>query len=132
MGFASGARQHGVRGRVVMLVHNGVKGDSRVQKVARSAAAAGWDVVLLGRSPDRQPHSWLPGAAEVRLIPMSSPLTKRRHEFRRSWLRAPLAYPPTGIAAHRHQWVRAWRADLEVRRAIVTINERSTAGPGFW
>ena len=40
------ARQ--TRGRVVMLVDNGVQGDSRVQKTARSAAEAGWDVVLLG------------------------------------------------------------------------------------
>lgn len=39
------------RGRVVMLVDNGVIGDSRVQKAARSAADAGWDVVLLGRAP---------------------------------------------------------------------------------
>lgn len=34
-----------------MLVDNGVIGDSRVQKAARSAADAGWDVVLLGRAP---------------------------------------------------------------------------------
>ena len=37
-------------GRVVMLVDNGVDGDSRVQKAARSAAEAGWDVTLLGCS----------------------------------------------------------------------------------
>jgi glycogen synthase len=37
------------RGRIVMLVDNGVHGDSRVQKTAAAAAAAGWDVVLLGR-----------------------------------------------------------------------------------
>src|SRR6185312_5706023 len=86
------------RGRVVMLVDNGVIGDSRVQKAARSAADAGWDVVLLGRAPaGGQSQSWRLGAAEVRLIPMPEPLAKRRHEFRRALLRAPLAYPPSGI-----------------------------------
>nr|BFF23499.1 hypothetical protein GCM10025732_14640 [Glycomyces mayteni] len=39
------------RPRIVMLVHNNVKGDSRVQKQARSIAALGWDVTLLGVSP---------------------------------------------------------------------------------
>jgi glycosyltransferase involved in cell wall biosynthesis len=108
-----------------MLVHNRVKGDSRVQKVARSAAEAGWDVVLLGRSPDRQEHSWLEGKANVRLVPVPSPLNRRRHDFRRPWLRGPLAYPPTGIAAHRMQWVKAWRADLRVRGALLAGATRS-------
>lgn len=58
------------KGRVVMLVDNGVEGDSRVQKVARSAAAAGWDVTLLGCSPDADERQWRIGAAEVRLLPM--------------------------------------------------------------
>ncbi|SCL13239.1 Glycosyltransferase involved in cell wall bisynthesis [Micromonospora inyonensis] len=60
----------GARGRVVMLVDNAVHGDSRVQKAARSAAAAGWDVTLLGRSPDGVPHRWRLDRAEVRLLPM--------------------------------------------------------------
>ena len=41
-----------------MLVCNGVVADSRVQKTARSAAEAGWEVTLLGRSPDGRPKSW--------------------------------------------------------------------------
>ncbi|MEV0427370.1 glycosyltransferase [Micromonospora sp. NPDC050495] len=112
-----------------MLVHNAVKGDSRVQKTARSAAAAGWDVILLGRSPDRKPHTWDEGGAEVRLIPMTSPLTKRRHEFRRRWLRGPLGYPPTGVAGHRHQWMRAWQADLRVRYGLLLLAERAGKPP---
>lgn len=111
----------GARGRVVMLVDNGVHGDSRVQKAARSAAMAGWDVILLGRSLNEQPQSWQIGQASVRLVPMPSPLGKRPHEFRRSWLRGPLGYPPSGIAAHRAQRVRAWRADLLVRQAALTV-----------
>ncbi|MGI5212433.1 glycosyltransferase [Plantactinospora sp. CA-290183] len=102
-----------------MLVDNGVNGDSRVQKQARSAAEAGWDVILLGRAPGGQPQSWRLGRAQVRLLPMPEPLFRRRHQFRRAWLRWPLAYPPNGIAEHRAQQVAAWRADLRVRGALL-------------
>ncbi|MDM4718294.1 glycosyltransferase family 4 protein [Micromonospora sp. WMMA1363] len=109
-----------------MLVDNGVHGDSRVQKAARSAAEAGWEVILLGRSPGGPAQSWRLGGAEVRLIPMSDPLHRRRHEFRRAWLRWPLAYPPNGIAAHRQQSVKAWRADLAVRAAQLAVANQAT------
>jgi len=105
--------------RLVMLVDNGVNGDSRVQKTARSAAEAGWDVILLGRSPNGRPQSWKLGDAEVRLLRMVSPLKARRQEFRRRWIVAPLAYPPTGIAEQRRQAMRAWQTDLKVRRALL-------------
>lgn len=114
----------GPRGRVVMLVDNAVNGDSRVQKAARSAAAAGWEVILLGRAPYGKPETWHLGRAEVRLLPMPDPLATRRHELRRAWLRAPLAYPPTGIGAHRAQAVQAWKADLAVRRAALLLAQR--------
>ncbi|GLY92972.1 glycosyltransferase [Actinoplanes sp. NBRC 103695] len=52
-----------------MLVDNGVRGDSRVQKAARSAAAAGWDVTLLGCSPTSAEERWHLGEARVRLLP---------------------------------------------------------------
>ncbi|WP_116070699.1 glycosyltransferase family 4 protein [Asanoa ferruginea] len=100
-----------------MLVDNGVHGDSRVQKTAASAAAAGWDVVLLGRGAA---ETWQLGGAEVRLIPTPSPLAKGSHTTRRRWLRGPLGYPPTGIAAIRAQKVKAWQADLRFRRALGT------------
>jgi glycogen synthase len=58
------------RGRVVMLVDNGVEGDSRVQKQARSAAEAGWDVTLLGKGRAGTPVCWTIGRATVRLVPM--------------------------------------------------------------
>ena len=60
----------GARGRVVMLVDNGVEGDSRVQKAARSAADAGWDVTLLGISPTGDVQQSRLGAAKVWLLPM--------------------------------------------------------------
>jgi hypothetical protein len=55
----------GTRGRIVMLVDNGVTADSRVQKQARSTAEAGWDVVLVGRSGDADQHTWQLGGANI-------------------------------------------------------------------
>jgi glycosyltransferase involved in cell wall biosynthesis len=91
------------RGRVVMLVDNGVRGDSRVQKIARSAAEAGWDVVLLGVTYQDRPESWRLGGALVKLMPMPDPVT-RASLVRRTVLRrllrpapgaAPRSVPPT-------------------------------------
>jgi glycosyltransferase involved in cell wall biosynthesis len=113
--------------RLVMLVDNAVRGDSRVQKSASSAAQAGWHVVVLGRSPDHTEHRWNLGEAEVRLLPVPETLAKRRHEFRRRLLVAPFAYPPTGIAENRAQAVRAWQADLDTR-----LGESTVAGARRW
>ncbi|GGJ89942.1 hypothetical protein GCM10011583_21660 [Streptomyces camponoticapitis] len=108
-------RREGPRGRIVMLVDNGVNGDSRVQKEARSAAAAGWDVVLLGKSPNRKEQTWRLGDAEVRLLHVPGPMHRRRYEYRRAILRSPLAYPPGPLAAYRRQRMKAWRAELNLR-----------------
>ncbi|MGW1978338.1 glycosyltransferase family 4 protein [Streptomyces sp. NPDC001889] len=108
---------HGTRGRVVMLVDNEVRADSRVQKAARSAASAGWDVVLLGVSPTAKPQSWRLGAARVRLLPKPAHLEPRRHELRHPLLRRPLAYRSRRLARYRVQTVKAWRSDLAFRRA---------------
>ncbi|MEV7654213.1 glycosyltransferase family 4 protein [Streptomyces anulatus] len=109
--------RHKPRGRVVMLVDNGVKGDSRVQKAARSAADAGWDVVLFGVSPNSEKHSWKIGDAQVRLIPKPNPLRPRRHDMRRPFPRRPLAYRSPQVARYRVQAVKAWRSDLSFRQA---------------
>ncbi|CAO0825038.1 hypothetical protein SMICM17S_09042 [Streptomyces microflavus] len=85
--------RHKPRGRVVMLVDNGVKGGSQVRKSRRSAADAGWDVVLFGVSPDSQKHSWKLGSAEVRLIPKPTPLNPRRHDMRRPFPAPPARLP---------------------------------------
>ncbi|MGI5352738.1 glycosyltransferase family 4 protein [Streptomyces sp. CA-250714] len=107
------------RGRIVMLVCNGVVGDSRVQKTARSAADAGWEVTLLGRSPDGRPASWRVGDAEVRLLPVPTPLAHPPRTTRRPLLTRPLAYKP-GTAPYRVQRVKAWRDELRTRRAALT------------
>ncbi|MEU1846815.1 glycosyltransferase family 4 protein [Micromonospora sediminicola] len=104
------------RGRVVMLVDNGVHGDSRVQKAARSAADAGWDVVLLGiRNARSETDNWRIGGAEVRLLRVPKPLHRLPRDYRRS-LRRPLAYASTTEAAYRVQEIKAWQADLYERR----------------
>jgi glycosyltransferase involved in cell wall biosynthesis len=120
------------RRRIVMLVDNAVNGDSRVQKQARSAAEAGWDVTLIGRSPDPEEHSWTLGPAKVRLLPTPSRLNKRPHEFRRHWIIAPLAYPPTGIGELRAERVRAFKADLLVQRSLQPQGVRRLAVEAQW
>ncbi|HEU5331209.1 MAG TPA: glycosyltransferase [Actinocrinis sp.] len=56
--------------RVVMLVANGVAGDSRVQKIAWSMAAAGWAVTLIGRAPGEEAERYRLGTADVLLVPV--------------------------------------------------------------
>jgi glycogen(starch) synthase len=99
------------RQRVVMLVHNGIQGDSRVQKQARSAAEAGWDVLLLGRAPGKEEVSWRLGGAEVRLLPFKH-VSTRAHEVRSPRLFAPLAYRFPAMGKQRLQLARTWRAQI--------------------
>ncbi|HEU5128867.1 MAG TPA: glycosyltransferase family 4 protein [Glycomyces sp.] len=105
------------RGRIVMLVDNGVEGDSRVQKQAESAAAAGWEVFLLGCSPTGKLRKWTIGGAKVRLLPFATGPDRRRHEVRSTRLRDPLAYPHGPRRAHRERQVRVRRAELRLARA---------------
>ena len=107
--------------RVVMLVDNGVDGDSRVQKMAVAAAAAGYDVTLLGISPGGRPRRWQLGAAQIRLLRVPLHLAPRPYKFRRPWIRGPLAYASSGAADRRTQLMRAWRADLGMRRAELVL-----------
>ncbi|AXI79693.1 glycosyltransferase family 4 protein [Peterkaempfera bronchialis] len=78
-------------GRVVMLVANGVDGDSRVQKAAWSMAAAGWDVVLLGRAPGPERLEYRLGGARVVLLPVGSAVSGyergRGASLRSAWAR---------------------------------------------
>ncbi|NEB81017.1 glycosyltransferase family 4 protein [Streptomyces sp. SID14478] len=98
-----------------MLVDNGVNGDSRVQKAARSMAEAGWNVTLLGLSPDGKDRSWRIGAAAVKLLPVRRELRRRRLHLKRSWLRYPFSCPPGSAARRRLQLAQARRADLRAR-----------------
>jgi glycogen(starch) synthase len=109
------------RGRVVMIVDNGVVGDSRVQKAARSAADLGWDVVLLGVLGGGSPQeTWRIGAAQVRLLRVGRGLGRRPTEFQRS-LRRPLAYPPGYQAGYRIQKIKARQAALRERWTALEV-----------
>jgi len=108
------------RGRVVMLVDNGVHGDSRVQKAAGSAAEAGWEVVLVGIRGASAEETWRIGDAEVRLVPVPRRVG-HPHTYRRSLLRRPLAYRPDRQANRRIQKIRAWRADLDFRLSEIKV-----------
>jgi glycosyltransferase involved in cell wall biosynthesis len=112
------------RGRIVMLVDNGIAGDSRVQKSAYSAAEAGWDVVVIGKLGDATLDTWRIGRAEARLIPVGTNLAVPRFQLRRS-LRRPLAYPPGRTSAYRLQWLKARRTDVAMRLALVKAARRA-------
>ncbi len=114
-----------------MLVDNAVKGDSRVQKQARSAAERGWDVILLGRAPGSAGESWQIGSARVQLLPVPTPLARPRQEYRRAPLRSPLAYPAGPVLGYARQRVRARQADLFNRRARLQADalEGTASGP---
>lgn len=108
----------GVRGRVVMLTDNAVVGDSRVQKSARSAAEAGWEVILIGAADPATEDRWRIGGAEVRLYPLTEDLAAPYYTHGRS-LRRPLAYPPGRVGGYRLTAARARRADITARVAAV-------------
>jgi glycosyltransferase involved in cell wall biosynthesis len=121
---------HPTRGRVVMLVDNGVKGDSRVQKSAQSAADAGWDVILVGlRTRGSVEQTWRIGGAQVQLVAVHTPLGQHSPLQRRGWLRRPWAYPPGKVPAYRLQWARAWRTDLNFRSNALTVARAAGGSP---
>ncbi|WP_134741163.1 glycosyltransferase family 4 protein [Nocardioides sp. 503] len=102
------------RKRVVILVDNDVRRDSRVQKQAVSMAEKGWDVHVLGLAP-RGGHgeTWQLGGARVLLLEVLT--HRRRHEARDPRWRNPLAF---GSARELEQYelgVERRRLDAETR-----------------
>ncbi len=96
-GITARPPRRGTRGRIVMLVDNSVHGDSRVQKQAASAAAAGWDVVLLGKYSGKEEETvWMLGEAEVRLIGVKAKMSTRPKDLRGAPCAAPWPTPPSG------------------------------------
>jgi len=116
------------RPRVVMLVANSVAGDSRVQKIAWSMAATGWDVTLLGRAPadststkSGEPIRYRLGAANVVLVPVPKTISGYEAARLRGGKRAAKLRP-----AYRHA-----RAELAARdaagRDVAARRRRSVA-----
>lgn len=108
--------ESGSRGRIVMLVDNAVRNDSRVRKQARSAADLGWDVVLIGRAPGREPERFLLGGARVRLLPVPPVLGRRRYELRSPLTRGSVGYSSLQLARYRQRQVEARLHDVRGRR----------------
>ncbi|GLZ09068.1 hypothetical protein Acsp03_65340 [Actinomadura sp. NBRC 104412] len=113
------------RGRIVMLVDNGVTIDSRVQKAAQSAAEAGWEVHLIGCTFGGRPKSWTLGKAKVRLVPVPTTLEGPPRRWVRSQLRRPLAYADAGTAAYRRRLVQSRRSDLAASRLTLKAGPAS-------
>lgn len=61
-----------------MVVNNAVHGDSRVQRVAATAAGAGWEVRVVGRAPGRELQRVSSGGVETVLVPVPPVLAARR------------------------------------------------------
>ncbi|GAB2739128.1 glycosyltransferase family 4 protein [Nocardioides pakistanensis] len=105
------------RGRVVMLVDNGVRNDSRVRKQAQSAAELGWDVFLIGKATGKRPERFRLGEAKVRLLPVENTLGKRHYEMTRGGLvRGSLAYPTRRLADYRGREAEVRLYDARLRR----------------
>jgi glycogen(starch) synthase len=66
-----------VNRRVAMVVRNAISADSRVRKSAVALAAAGWEVTLLGTSPDADEHRLELDGVPAVLVPVRRGLTAR-------------------------------------------------------
>lgn len=107
--------------KVVMLVDNDVRRDSRVQKQARSMAERGWDVTLLGINRDEEPIApWKVGDATVELVDYRPERIERAHLARSPRWRSPLAYRNGTRANHLVAWCLAQARVLEDRREVST------------
>src|SRR5262249_20980072 len=58
--------------KAAMVVANFITGDSRVQKIARWVASAGWDVTLVGWSQGDRVERFALGQAKVVKVPVRS------------------------------------------------------------
>ncbi|WP_012181878.1 glycosyltransferase family 4 protein [Salinispora arenicola] len=128
--------------RLVVLVANGITGDSRVQKTAIAAARDGWDVVLVGRdlkAKRKHPERLSMGPIEVMRIPVQ-PTLSRPHDGSRHWMRRRLTQfglpdkPALNRFRARHQaWLREQtsrsnpppRAYLRARRILHRLRVRA-------
>jgi glycosyltransferase involved in cell wall biosynthesis len=100
-----------------MLVDNSIDGDSRVQKSARTAADAGWDVTLIGRAPGVKQDTSRLGNATLLRVPVPFTLDSRARTAPRRGVRHAFAYASKDIAAIRSAEVEWALLDLHTRRA---------------
>jgi glycosyltransferase involved in cell wall biosynthesis len=122
----------GRKPRVVMLVGNFVDGDSRVQKEARWAAAAGWDAVLVGRSPSGQREEYALGGARVIRAVTTMDATRYRSAHPRTpltGLDGVIAYRSQDRSRLSHRRQRMRQGDVAVRREAVSRTVAAGANP---
>lgn len=116
------------RPRLVMLVTNFIEGDSRVQKAARSAAAAGWEVTLLGRSWSGRRGDYRLGEASVIRLPVPALVTAYRQNNPPRGMAGRLGYRCAEQAAARRDLAWARHQDLVVERYLAELGPSSLAG----
>ncbi|MCF2532674.1 glycosyltransferase family 4 protein [Yinghuangia soli] len=117
------------RPRVAMLVANDITRDSRVQKVAYSAAEAGFEVLLLGydaNAPARPRKATRIGAAQVMRTGLSNRFKLKSEQYVHS--AAPVDRARAGVLRAASF---AARVDYKVRRRLMkSVKEPGTGGPG--
>jgi glycogen(starch) synthase len=116
--------------RVVMLVDNGIDGDSRVQKAATSMADHGWDVHLIGLAPGTKASRFeLGGATGYRRVVKNWPgLRPLRQRLAR--VRHPFAHASLRKAELEWEHRRILRTDLAQRRLGAELRAEGRKGLG--
>lgn len=118
--------------RVVMLVGNFIDGDSRVQKEARWAAAAGWDAVLVGRSPSGQREEYPLGEARVIRAVTGMDATRYRSSHPRNQVKGLdglIAYRSQDRSRLNHRRQRMRQADVGIQREVLKRTLAAGANP---
>jgi len=103
--------------RLLVIVANGITGDSRVQKTAIAAARAGWDVTLLGAGGRRGRRlESVMGAVKVIRLPMTAAFAARSkgHPVRRLLTQTDIRNREglNGVRAAHQAWLRAETARI--------------------
>jgi glycosyltransferase involved in cell wall biosynthesis len=113
-----------------MLVGNFVDGDSRVQKEARSAAEAGWETFLVGRSKSGKREEYPLGAATVVRAAEGMAATRYRaaHPHRRG-VKGLIAYSSQELSKVKHQRQRLRQMDVAVERELLKRKLADGANP---
>jgi glycosyltransferase involved in cell wall biosynthesis len=117
------------RPRLVMIVDNRVDGDSRVIKSAVTAAGAGWDTVVVGRSYGALPEeSHLVGGARVLRVPVMLDRAVFVRSKPRRGLSAALAFPHQAAFDHAVRMQRGLAADQKAQ--ILGLKQRLSEQSG--
>src|SRR5258708_26259453 len=112
-----------------MLVGNFIDGDSRVQKEARSAAAAGWDTFLVGGSPTGKREEYKIGEATVIRAAEGMAATRYRAAHPRRRVKGLIGYSSQELAKAKHQRQRLRQMDLAVERELIKRKLADDANP---